>query len=416
MNAEIISVGAELIYGATMDSNAKYLAKLLAKRGIRVSGVSVVPDDRKIIRSKLAEIVKRTDLIFLTGGLGPTEDDVTKEVVADFLDLEMVQDEAIVQDMVDKFRRRGLSLPVSNLQQAMTPVGAEVLNNSEGTAPGLAISSERKTFILLPGVPSELRAILSPVTDRILREHRTGNYRIMKTIRTFGLPESEIQDRMAEFKNRFRGLEPAFNASCRGIDVSLVGWGESALEKRIEGEMELIRKALGNYAYGNEKDTLPEVAGRMLIERKETLAVAESCTGGMLGSLITDVPGASGYFLGGVIAYDNRIKEEQLSVPREELTEYGAVSKQVALFMAEGVRLRLKADYGLSVTGIAGPDGGTEEKPMGLVYLGCAGPKGTRVRRTLFRGERDLIRNRSAYSALNMLRRYIIENDDAEQR
>lgn len=408
-SAEIICVGSELLLGDILNGNARYLAQQLASLGIAHHYQTVVGDNPIRIQRAVAIACERARLIIFTGGLGPTPDDLTLSSLADFFDVPLVERPEIVADLETKFARHGRSVTDSALKQAQLPEGADILPNPVGTAPGVIWSPRLGlTLMTFPGVPWEMKAMWAETAIPHLKAHGWASGVIYsRTLKFWGLGESTLAEKVADILACENPTVAPYALSGE-VKLRLSAKADSVAQAQqiIAPVAQEIRQRTVPNCYGEDEDTLASVVGTLLSGRAETLSVAESCTGGGLGQLITAVPGSSSYFWGGVISYDNRIKSGVLGVREETLAQYGAVSPEVAAEMASGVRSRLGTDWGLSITGIAGPGGGSEEKPVGLVYVGLAGATGTMAERYLFGVDaaRDRIRTRSALSALNLLR------------
>ncbi len=413
MQIEILTVGTELLLGYTLDTNGAELGRALAEAGVRVTRRVSVEDQAEAISAAVREALSRTGAVLTTGGLGPTADDVTKRAVAELFGMPLEFREEIWQGLVERFRRFGRTPSERNRGQAEVPRGATVLPNRWGTAPGLWLESERGLAILLPGVPGEMRALLRhEVLPRLAS--RAGRTVIRaRTLRTFGLLESSVADRVAEVEAEVAPLSLAYLPGVHGVDLRLVAWGlpPAEAEERLARGIERLRRSLADHAYGEDDTDLAAVVLDRLRARGMRLAVAESCTGGCLGERITAIPGSSEVFVGGVIAYDNALKVSELGVSEDLLRQHGAVSEPVAQAMAEGAGRRFGVGAALAVTGIAGPSGGTPEKPVGLVYLGVWVNGDVTVARSLFPGDRREIRERAAQAALFQLFRRLERQD-----
>jgi nicotinamide-nucleotide amidase len=411
---ELLTIGTELLLGFTLDTNSAELGQALAAAGLTVVRRTTVPDHPDHIRDAVAGALARTGLVLCTGGLGPTSDDVTKKVVADLFGMPLEFREEIWTALVERFARFGRVAPERNRGQAEVPRGAVVLSNRWGTAPGLWLEGEaqagqgarRGIAILLPGVPSEMRNLLRhEVLPRLAGKAGDTVVR-SRTLRTTALPESAVAERLDGVEDALAPLSLAYLPGTPGVDLRLTAWGLPAAlaEQKLEAGGALLRSRLGGAIYGEGETDLAAVVLALAREGGLTLAVAESCTGGGLGARLTGIPGSSDVFVGGIIAYDNRVKQEQLGVPAEMLAEHGAVSEQVACAMALGAARRFGTRLAAAVTGIAGPAGGTAEKPVGLVYLAVADGEQVTASRTVFSGDRAEIRARAAQAALNRLR------------
>lgn len=408
MRAEIISVGTELLLGQIVDTDAAYLSKLLPEMGIDLHFRVTVGDNESRLADALRLALSRADVVFTIGGLGPTQDDLTKETVAKVLGDEMVMDQESADFMCEFFRSRGIEMPETNLKQAMAPVRGRVLANPLGTAPGAAFETESgQVVIVLPGPPREFVPMVDERVVPYFKERFGEVSSIIKSrvLRIAGLGESSVEDKV---KHLLGSSNPTVAplASPGEVHLRITAKAGSADEAKVmldEMDSKLVA-ILGDRVFGRDRETLEHVVVHKLIDRGLKLAVAESCTGGLITSRITDVPGSSDALLLGVVSYSNQAKMEQLGVPEQLLIDHGAVSEQVARAMAEGVRRISRADVGISVTGIAGPGGGSIEKPVGLVYMALTSDKETIARRYQFSGTRVDIKLRSSQEALDMLR------------
>jgi nicotinamide-nucleotide amidase len=413
MNVHILAVGSELLTPFFQDTNSFYLTERLNDLGHEVVFKAVVGDERDSLARAVRQSLASADLVFLTGGLGPTKDDRTRDAVAEVLERDLVLREDVLQAIEERFRRRGKAMPSSNKKQALIVRGAEVLANRHGTAPGLWIARDGKTIILLPGPPFELKAICEEfVWPRLARE-RDG-YLARIVLKTTGLTESEVEDRIADLYPQDPGRRLTVLASPGQIEIHL-----SAFSKESAEDAEALVAALGReiqdrlslHVFSADGADLEEVVGRLLRTRRRTVAVAESCTGGLISHRFTAVSGSSAYYLEGLITYSDRAKIDRLGVPAETLLSHGAASAETARAMAEGARRKAGADFGLAVTGIAGPTGGTPEKPVGLVYAALSWDGGTDVAKNIFFGPRDRIKFQSSQKALDMLRRRLLAEE-----
>lgn len=405
--ARLLAIGTELALGQSVDTNSAWLAKRLAERGLRSQGHECVADDLDAIVDAFVRAASKADVVVATGGLGPTDDDLTRAAIARAAGVRLVEREEALRDVLAFFEARRRAMPERNRVQALMPEGARVLLNSCGTAPGIHIRIGRAEVFSLPGVPLEMRTMyetgvapaLPPVGGAVLRS---------RSVHTCGRPEAEVNDLLGELMKRGRNPEVGTSAALGEITVKINVEAASAAEadRLIAETARVVGERLGDAVYGYDGESLAFSLGSLLKQRRETLAVAESCTGGLLGELLTDVAGSSAYFLGGAISYHNDAKRELLGVDGVLLEKHGAVSAPVAIAMAEGAARRLRADHALSITGIAGPGGGTAEKPVGLVYVGVAGKTGVEAREFFLGADqpRDFIRQRAARGAINWLR------------
>jgi nicotinamide-nucleotide amidase len=420
MIAELIMVGTELLLGEVIDTNSAYLAQRLAELGVDLYYVSRVGDNRRRIAQLVKQAHQRADLIIISGGLGPTADDLTKEAVADAFGLELALCREALAEIEEHFCRLGRPMSENNKRQAYLPAGGKALSNPKGTAPGVLLElPDGKAVIMLPGVPVELKAIMEdsviPYIQRNLgEENRAVIY--SKVLRFYGLGESAIdnivQDIIAAQTNPT--IAPYAGSGEVRLRITAKAADESEALRLIEPVERQLLDRLALYFYGYGDEGLEIVVARLLLSQKKTVAVAESCTGGLISHKLTNVPGSSGYYMQGAVTYSNAAKTGVLGVDPELLAQFGAVSKQVAKAMAEGVRQWAGTDIGLAVTGIAGPGGGSAAKPVGLVYFGIGYPGGAKAFRRQFAGDRLQVKERAALAALDILRRYLLGNLEEE--
>jgi nicotinamide-nucleotide amidase len=394
----IVSIGNELLNGRTVDTNAHWLSGQLLTFGIPTCGVWVVGDEIDRIVSSLADAGKVGDLIFITGGLGPTDDDLARQAMADFLGVELEFQQKLLDTIETFFKARKIVMPSINRIQAMIPKGANVIDNPIGTAPGIYAVAGGKEYFCMPGVPVEMRRMFDDTIRPRLQSQQGGPVVLTERISCYGAGESVIAQQLGDMMKR--GRNPLVNCTVSGGDITLHVVAEADNERKQK-----IVEILGSVVYSTEDKTLPEVVGELLRQKRMTLATAESCTGGLVGKLITDVPGSSDFYRGGWVTYSNESKNRELGVPEERLKKHGAVSEPVAGAMAQGAVRKSGADAAIAITGIAGPDGGTEQKPVGLVYIAVQIGKNLEVREFRFAPiSREMIRQRAALSALNLLR------------
>lgn len=412
-SAEIICVGTELLLGDILNTNARFLAQELARLGIAHYYQTVVGDNPDRIKQVVAIACERSQLLIFTGGLGPTPDDLTHSTLADFFGVSLVERPEVLEDIRQKFARRGRTMTPNNRKQALLPEGAEILTNTSGSAPGVIWHPRPNlTLLTFPGVPAEMRQMWQEVAVPYLKQQGWGQSTIYsRTLRFWGIAESTLAEKVHSFFDlQNPTVAPYANNGEVKLRISAFASSESSARQLIAPVEQQLRQIGGPDCYGADEDSLASVVGDLLKTAGATLAVAESCTGGGLGSMITAIAGSSAYFMGGVISYDNSVKVGLLGVNPEDLASQGAVSAIVAEQMAAGVRDRLGTTWGLSITGIAGPDGGTATKPVGLVYIGLAGPDQVQSFMHRFgatRG-RDWIRHLSACTALDHLRRQLL--------
>jgi nicotinamide-nucleotide amidase len=411
MKLEVVTIGTELVLGLTLDTNAADLGRALAAAGAEIARHVSVPDRPADIRAAVAEALDRSGFVIVTGGLGPTRDDMTKVEVAALFGKPLRLDEAVLKSLEARFRRLGRPMPAVNRTQAEVPEGAIVLPNPRGTAPGLWLEDSRgRVAVLLPGVPSEMRGLLvDEVLPRVAQ--RVGSRRVVlsRTLRTTGVPDSALAERIGAVEDDIAPLTLAYIPSVAGVDLRLTAWSlpPAEAEQRLAEHAAALRARLEDHCYGENEADLAAVVLDLL--RGKRLAVGESCTGGLIAGRITAVPGASDVFVGGVVAYANGVKTDLLDVPAATLETHGAVSEEAVRAMAEGVQRRFAADAGVAVTGIAGPGGGTPEKPVGTVWLAVRLGSTTRAVKRVFPGDRGEIRGRAAQAALDLLRRLCLE-------
>ncbi len=410
MNAEIIAVGSELLTPYRLDTNSLFLTDQLNQLGIRVMRKVVVGDDRTELRDAFRESLGRVGLVISIGGLGPTEDDLTRETVAELLGRRLKLDPAILRGIEERFRRFGRTMPEINARQAMVPEGAEILANPRGTAPGLWLEANDRIVVLLPGPPPELEPMFTnEVQPRLAK--RSGAVRVFtRELRVTGTTESDVEQRIAPIYTQYAEAETTILAAPGEIQIHPRVWSSdaAAAEKLLDEMVERITMALGENVFTTIGESLEDVVAGTLQMNRASIAVAESCTGGMVAERLTNVPGSSSYFRGGVVSYSNDLKTAWLGVPVELIEAKGAVSSEVAVAMAENIRRRAGSTLGLSITGIAGPGGGTPEKPVGLVHMALADEKGAKERGVRFPGDRDRIRRQASQAALDMVRRYFL--------
>jgi len=413
MIIEILTTGDEILTGAVVDTNSAHIAQALKEIGLLGVRHSCVGDDMNHLVSTLQEIAIRADVAVVTGGLGPTTDDITAEAAAKSAGVELVLNRSALRSVEDYFRTRNRPASSSNKKQALLPFGAEAIYNPVGTAPGFTLRIEKCLFYFLPGVPFEMHRMLS---DSVLPSIETlrggrGELRRVKTISTFGLTESATGERMKGFSAEFPGIKLGFRAKFPEIQIKLYGSGKDSetIDKLMNKATESVLKKIGENVFSVDGMSMEGVVGRLLSEKKATLAVAESCTGGLISHMLTNIPGSSKYFLLSGITYSNDAKTKMLDVSPDIINQFGAVHEKTAKKMAEGVRRIAGATYGLAVTGIAGPDGGTDDKPVGTVCLGLADARSARGFRFYFPfNNRSRNKKIFAMKALDILRRELM--------
>jgi nicotinamide-nucleotide amidase len=413
MNAIILSIGDELILGQTIDTNSAWISQQLAGVGCDIAAHVTVPDDQKLIEEAIRDASRRCDLVIISGGIGPTPDDLTRQALAAVLNAPLELNEAWLAELRQFFRSRGREMPEANKIQAMIPRGAAMIYNACGTAAGMDVYlNEVCRAVVIPGVPKEMKAMLSSAVIPTIVATSGGALILSRTLHTFGLGESWVAEKLGGLMNRSRNPSVGTTVSQGIVSLRINARFNSRDEaqKQIDLTIQACREALGDIIYGEEEQTLAQVVAEMLIRkaqtenRKFTVTTAESCTGGLLAKMLTDIPGSSDYFKTGFVTYSNEAKHELLGVPMELIARHGAVSDAVVLAMAAGALKKAGADFALAISGIAGPTVGTAEKPVGTVCIGLAHTTGTATRTFHFPGDREMIRDRSAKMALSMLR------------
>jgi competence/damage-inducible protein CinA-like protein len=410
MKAEIIAVGSELLTPDRVDTNSLFLTAQLNRLGIEVTRKTVVGDDLPPLRNAFEEATKRVELVIASGGLGPTEDDRTRDAVADLLGRKLSRDPAVMKMIEARFRKIGRVMSEVNARQAMVPEGATVLENDRGTAPGLWLESSGRIVILLPGPPHELKAMFAAQVEPRLSRLATGVRLVARELRVAGMGESDVDQRIAPIYTRHDDVQTTILTAPGEIQVHLRIWSKdtAAAERQLQGIQESIVLALGEAVFTTAGESMEEVVARELTMRQATIATAESCTGGLLAERLTRISGSSAYFLGGVVSYSNTLKSAWVDVPAEIIESRGAVSSEVAIALADGIRRRTGATLGVGITGVAGPTGGTPEKPVGTVHVAIADASGNKERGVHYPGERDRIRWQASQTALDLVRRYFL--------
>ncbi|MCK5087945.1 MAG: competence/damage-inducible protein A [Melioribacteraceae bacterium] len=418
MKAQIITIGDELLSGLTLNTNAAFIGEKLNEIHVQITQSSVVGDNEETIMNEFSQAFNENDIVLVTGGLGPTHDDLTRSCIVKFFNTELIRNDEVLNDIKDIFVKRGRELTPANEDQAMVTEIADVIRNSKGTAPGSWIEKENKIFVSMPGVPYEMREMMTGYVIPRLEEkvEKVNKNKITKSLLTTGIPESFLFERLGDIEELLQGSIMAFLPSQYGVRLRITSEGETkedTLNKIIEIEQQ-IRSKVGKFIYGTDNDTLEETVGKLLKDRGVTISVAESCTGGLISSRLTNVSGSSEYFERGFITYSNGAKVEHLKIDEDLLIKYGAVSLEVARLMAEGVKAVSGTDIGLAATGIMGPLGGTPEKPVGMVYIGICDDKICTAKEFRFGDDRLLNKDRTSQAALEMLRRNLlgIQNEE----
>jgi nicotinamide-nucleotide amidase len=416
MSVEILTIGTELVTGLIVDGNAAHIARVLSENGFEVARTGSVADDRARMKDAMRGALERSGTLVCSGGLGPTADDFTRDVAAEVFGRKLVRDQALVDGLRERFARRGITpMPETNLVQADVPEGATVIPNALGSAPGLWIEDGARLIVLMPGVPKEMQRMLAEeIIPRLQARAGTpphGRSVIRSRIlRTTGIGESALADKVGKLNGVLSDkLTLAWLPTLSGSDLRLTAWNmpESEADAALAKAADAIRPKLGHWYYGEGDEDLAEKVLALLEKERARISVAESCTGGLLGQRLTAIPGCSSWFFGGVIAYDNNVKLDFLGVSSETLATFGAVSEEVAREMAEGAARAMRTEAAIAITGIAGPDGGSESKPVGTVWIGIRWRDTTRAFHHVFPGDRDDVRGRAAQWSLDYLRRMI---------
>ena len=413
MNSKILTVGDEILIGQIVNTNAAFLGDVLFSLGLPVEKSVTIGDDEKMLLDELQDSFNNCDLTIITGGLVPTYDDITKPVLLKYFNDELILDEKVLEHVKGIFSGRNVTMPETNIGQAMVPSKSKVIWNVNGTAPGIWMEKEGKIFIALPGVPYEMKAMILDIITPMLNEkfQKNLNYSLkQKTLLTTGVGESILNEMMGDVYSIIGNDKLAFLPSIEGVRlrINVKADNEQKASIRINEIENKIREKIGEHIYGEGEEILEEIVGKMLSEKELSISIAESCTGGMLSSRITDVSGSSDYFKGGMVTYSNKSKVKFLDVKKKTLTKYGAVSEKTAKQMAEGVRKHFKTDIGISTTGIAVLTGGSDEKPVGLVYIGYSDKYKTFAKKFLFGNYRDRNKKRAAQMALELLRKELL--------
>jgi len=411
MKAEIITIGDEILIGQIIDTNSAWIAEQFNLSGIEIYQITSVHDEKEHILEALKNAEEKVDLVILTGGLGPTKDDITKHVLCEYFNTKMVFHEPTFEHIKQRFKNRNIDLNRLNRDQALVPESCSVLPNKVGTAPGMWFEKNDTLFVSVPGVPFEMKYLVE--NELLPRLQNNGKTKAIfhKTVQTQGLPESMLAQRIEKWENSLpKNMKLAYlpNPMSVRLRLSTMGSDLNELKRQVQDEIERLKQLIPDHIFGFDNETLAEVIGRMLLEKGQTLAVAESCTGGYISHLITSISGSSGWYKGGVTAYSNEIKQHLLGVSAELLENHGAVSEQVVRKMAEGVRRKMNSDFSVATSGIAGPTGGTEEKPVGTVWIAVATPDKTVAEKFVFGDNRERNIIRSSQTALQLLRRSII--------
>ena len=413
--AAIVAVGSEMLTPSKVDTNSLHITEELNRLGVDVIAKAVVGDSRDELAHIISSLLERVDLLILCGGLGPTDDDVTREAVALALNRPLAEDEAITARLRERFKARGFAMPMpeTNRRQAMVPAGAAVIENTKGSAPGLWIDHDASSVVLLPGPPREMKPMLAALIEGRLRDRSPGEPLVRRVIRIAGRIESDVDQLLQPLYREWAAAAPAIAATILAqpgaieLHLSAQASSQDVVDRALESAVQRVVETIGADIYSTDGRKLEQVVGDLLVAKGLRVAAAESCTGGLITSRLTDVPGSSRYVDQSVITYSNEAKTELLGVPSDVLKAHGAVSEPVALAMAEGIRVRAGAGVGVGVTGIAGPTGGTPEKPVGMVVAAVVTASERRCRTFRFFGDREQVKFQASQSALDMVRRLL---------
>lgn len=413
VKAEIITIGDEILYGQILDTNTQWISLELDKLGVKTVRKSSVGDQKSEILQILNEAANRADVVFITGGLGPTKDDLTKKILAEYFGCDLAMHPQALQDVTEFFAKRGRELSDINRDQALLPTKAEFVRNSQGTAPGMWFNEKGVIWVSMPGVPYEMKNIMEQEVLPRLVNHFQMPVIYHKVIKTVGIGESYLSELIESWEIQLpEHIKLAYLPSMGIVKLRLTAVGEDLahLQEAVEVELKKVYPLIKSYIFGYEKDELADVVGRLLIDQKATLSVAESCTGGYLAHQFTQNAGSSAYFTGGILSYANQVKIDQLSVSKQILAKDGAVSEACIQAMAQGVQKSLGTTYALATSGIAGPDGGTVEKPVGTVWIALAHPEGVISRKLTLGGTRMQNIYLSSLACVNLLRKYLLND------
>jgi len=419
MKAEIITIGDEILIGQIVDTNSAWMAEQLNLNGIEVYQVTSVHDDHDHILRAFADAESRADLVLITGGLGPTKDDITKKALCDYFQCGMHRDEKTLQQVIERLSKRNVTINQLNKDQALVPDVCTVLQNSNGTAPGMWFEKDDTIFVSMPGVPFEMQGIM--VEEVLPRLRKNGKLKSIyhQTVLVYGIPESMLAEQLDEWESAlpsFVKLAYLPNQLMIRLRLSAYGNNMEELKTMVDQKVRELEQIIPDNIFGYNGDTISGITGKLLQKTGSFVATAESCTGGNIAHLYTEIPGSSAYFRGGVVAYSNEVKMAVLGVKAETLEAHGAVSRETALEMVQGVKRALNTDYGIATTGIAGPDGGSADKPVGTVWIAVSGKQETIVERFVFHHNRERNIQRSSQTALNMLRQLLISEMKSERK
>ena len=414
VKAEIITIGDEILYGHIVDTNSQWISNELDNIGVKTVRKSTISDQEQDILSALAEATSRADIILITGGLGPTNDDLTKPTLTKYFDTHLELNEQALLDVKWIFEKVGRELTETNKQQAFLPINCKVVRNRAGTAPGMWFNENDRVYISMPGVPHEMKIMMTEEVLPKIRDVFNTPTIYHKMVKTIGIGESWLSDKIKIWEEQLPvHIKLAYLPGLGEVKLRLtaIGNDQKKLQTEVNEQLQLLNQYVEKYTYGYDQDTLSLVIGRLLKAQGLTIATAESCTGGRVAQEITSIPGSSEYFIGSVVAYSNRVKEELLQVNPLTLSNYGAVSEQTVMEMAIGVRKQLQSDIGIATSGIAGPGGGTQDKPVGTIWIACSGPKNTVAKKlSLYKDRLTNIRY-TTNALLNLVRQRLVEMD-----
>ncbi len=416
MKAEIITIGDEILIGQIIDTNSAWIAEQFNMAGIEIYRITSVHDDAVQISEAMVSAAEKVELVILTGGLGPTKDDITKQALCQFFNTRLVFHEPTFEHVKQLFKNRNIDLNRLNRDQALVPENCTVLPNSTGTAPGLWIEKDHTVFVSVPGVPFEMKHLIETQVLPRIKGTKSSSSIYHLTLLTQGLPESVLAEIIEHWETALpNNIKLAYLPSPLGVRLRLsaTGCNSEILKQQVETEAEKLKLLIPDHLYGTGSETLAEVVGKLLLHKNMTLSVAESCTGGFISHLVTSVAGSSAWYKGGIIAYSNEVKKNLLKVSPDDINDYGAVSEQVVTQMALGVKKLLGTDYSIATSGIAGPGGGSEEKPVGTVWIAISGPGFSIAEKIIFGDNRERNIIRSGQTALNMLRRILVKQQPA---
>ncbi len=413
MKAEIISIGDELLIGQTINTNVAWMAQELNKIGIDVYQTTVISDDKDHIITAINEAGNRVELVLITGGLGPTKDDITKTTLTEYFNTKLVEDQEILEGIKERLKARNLEMNELNRKQALVPENAMIFRNYWGTAPGMWFEDRGVVFVSLPGVPAEMKGLMTKYIIPAITDKFKPPVIIHETILTMGTIEARLAEILSEFEDSLPDvIKLAYLPSTPIIKLRLTAKGsdEKVLRELLDNQISKLYKVIPDLIFGKESETLEQIVGKMLRERGQTISTAESCTGGNISRLITSIPGSSDYYIGSIVSYADRIKTDTLNVNPDLIKEQGAVSKDVVIQMAKSVKEKFQTDYSIAVSGIAGPDGGSDEKPVGTTHIAIGTPGSVVSYKFTFGSERDINIHRASLTALNLLRKIILKD------